>query len=206
MERVDFDFGAQNYNLVVVDTGGNHADLTDDYASVPIEMKSVATEFNKSVCREIELPELIKNIGPLREKTGDRAILRAMHFLKENERVLNQVNALRENNLVEFLSLINASGNSSFKWLQNIYTTKNVREQGVSLALALTEVYLCKIKEGACRVHGGGFAGTIQVFLPKQTVENYVQLMAPVFGKKSVLILNIRQYGAVNLGDILTSC
>jgi galactokinase len=202
VEKVNFDFESQNYALVVVDTGGNHADLTDDYAAVPAEMKSVAKEFSKTVCRELNLSELLDKIGPLREKTGDRAILRSLHFLLENERVVLQVKALKENNFIEFLCLVSESGNSSFKWLQNIYTTKNTREQGVTLALALTELFLKNINAGACRVHGGGFAGTIQVFLPQNVIADYINLMGPVFGKNSVLTLNIRQTGTVNIGNL----
>jgi galactokinase len=195
VKKVNFDFSRQNYGLLVVDTGGNHADLTDDYAAVPLEMKSVAKELHKEVCRELEPEQLIKNIPQLRKKVGDRAVLRALHFLADNERVLSQVAALESGDFYKFLQLVNQSGNSSFKWLQNIYTTKNVKEQGVSLALALTENYLSEIGEGACRVHGGGFAGTIQVFMPSKSVQNYAELMETVFGKKSVLKLNIRPKG-----------
>jgi galactokinase len=199
VKKVNFDFNKRNYSLLVVDTGGNHADLTDDYASVPNEMKSVAAQLGVNVCRDMNIDELIIKIPQIRTSLGDRAILRAMHFLQENNRVLEQVNALENNNFNQFLDLITASGNSSFKWLQNIYTTKNIREQGVSLALSLTENYMEGIHEGACRVHGGGFAGTIQVFLPKTHVEKYIKIMEPVFGKKSVLALQIRPYGAVHI-------
>ena len=199
IEKIDFDFEEQNYNLIVVDTGGNHADLTEDYASVPIEMRSVAQALGKNVCREISMIDLIPYIKILRSKVGDRALLRAIHFIGENERVTEQVNALKNNDFDAFLELLKDSGNSSFKWLQNIYSTKNIREQGLSLALAITENYIKEISAGACRVHGGGFAGTIQVFLPHSKVKAYHDLMAKVYGEKSVHILSIRPLGTLYL-------
>ncbi len=202
VRRVDFDFGSQNYRLLVVDTGGNHADLTDEYAAVPNEMISVAKILGANVCRDISIESVISNIKEMRSKISDRAILRALHFLQDNERVLKQVQALESGNFHKFLSLVNESGNSSFKWLQNVYSSKNVHKQSVSLALALTEYYLTQIKNpGACRVHGGGFAGTIQVFLHVNNVEQYIILMESVFGKNSVKVLNIRSYGAMQLNS-----
>lgn len=197
VKKVDFDFSAQDYRLLVVNTGGSHADLTDDYAAVPEEMKSVARILGAKVCREIEWKDLLGKISAVREKTGDRAVLRAIHFLGDNSRVLDQVDALEKGEFNRFLHLVNESGNSSFKWLQNIYSSKNVHEQGVSLALALTEKYLSEIHAGACRVHGGGFAGTIQVFLPVNAVDEYVRMIESVFGKDSAQVLNIRPVGAV---------
>lgn len=199
VKKVNFDFSLQNYNLLVVNTGGNHADLTDDYASVPREMKSVAKEFNAEVCREINYDEFIKKINVLRHKVGDRAILRAYHFLGDNERVKEQVAALERGDFKKFLSLVNDSGNSSFKWLQNIYTVKNVHEQGMALALAITEHYISAIGAGACRVHGGGFAGTIQVFLPNDAVPEYVKLIESIFGAGTAVALNIRPLGTIYL-------
>lgn len=203
VEKVDFDFIQTGYQLVVVDTGGNHADLTDDYASVPTEMKSVAREMGGEVCRDFEKSDLLTKIKSLRSKTGDRAILRAFHFLNDNHRVTEQVEALKANDFSKFLSLVTASGNSSFKYLQNIYTTKNVAEQGVSLALALTEDFLSGIEGGACRVHGGGFAGTIQVFLPRDALSDYIDMIESVFGKGSALVLSIRPTGTIHLNDFL---
>jgi len=195
VERVEFDFKATDYNLIVVDTGESHADLTDDYASIPSEMISVANYFGKSFCREINYSLIIENISELRSKLGDRGVLRTIHFLLENERVAKQVEALRNSSFSEFLELIKESGNSSFKWLQNIYTSTNVEEQGLTLALAITEKYLNEIGEGACRVHGGGFAGTIQVFLPSNKVEEYQKQMESIFGEKCVAKLFIRKIG-----------
>jgi galactokinase len=202
IRKVDFDFDALDYSLLVVDTGGTHADLTDDYAAVPTEMKSVAAVLGKEVCREIDLAGLLQALPELRKQTGDRAVLRALHFLGDNERVLEQVAALERNDFRAFLSMVSDSGNSSFKRLQNIYSPKNVKEQGVALALTLTEHYLDSLGEGACRVHGGGFAGTIQVFLPNRAVEGYRILMEPVFGPASVHVLKIRAMGTTHLNRL----
>lgn len=199
VKNVNFDFNSQDFSLLVVDTGGTHADLTDDYASIPQEMKSVANYLNADVCRDLQLDDIFTNIKELRTKVGDRAILRFFHFAGDNARVLKQVEALESGNFNQFLQLVNDSGNSSFKWLQNIYSSKTVKEQGVSLALALSEKYLEKVQAGACRVHGGGFAGTIQVFLPNDSVEDYCELMESVFGKARILVLKIRPYGALYL-------
>jgi len=203
VKKVNFDFASQNYSLLVMDTGGNHADLTDEYASVPREMKSVAKQFNAEVCREIHYDELIHKIKELRPKVGDRAILRAFHFLGDNARVTEQVKALEQGDFQKFLSLVNDSGNSSFKWLQNIYTTKNIHEQGVSLALAITEKYISDIGEGACRVHGGGFAGTIQVFLPNAAVSEYIKLIDSVFGQGKAVVLSIRPHGTIYINQFM---
>ncbi len=199
--KVNFDFSAHDYHLLVVDTGGSHADLTDEYALIPEEMKSVAKLFDLEYCRELSSDIFFSKIKELRIKVGDRAILRVLHFLGDNDRVVDQVNALEKGDFKQFLSLVNESGNSSFKWLQNVHSEKNTREQGVSLALALTEKYISEIKEGATRVHGGGFAGTIQAFLPGDAVTGYVNLIENVFGQGKVLVLNIRPHGTVYLNQ-----
>jgi galactokinase len=199
VEKVEFDFAEQNYSVLVVNTGGNHADLTEDYAAVPREMQAVAAQLGKPVCRQITRADVLQNIHRLRAAAGDRAVLRALHFLDENERVDRQAAALRVGDFAAFLREVNASGNSSCRWLQNCFTTKNVAEQGVTLALALTENFLAAIGEGACRVHGGGFAGTIQVFLPKRGVNDYMELMEAVFKPGCVQVLSIRPVGAVQI-------
>jgi galactokinase len=199
--KVNFDFSAHHYSLLVVDTGGSHADLTADYASVPEEMKSVANFFGFEYCRQISKDTFFSRIDKVRKKTGDRAVLRTLHFIEDNERVLNQIQALEKNEFKKFLALVNESGNSSFRWLQNVYSTNNVHEQGVPLALALTERYISEIKEGACRVHGGGFAGTIQVFLPTDVVGRYIEMTEKVFGSEKVLVLSIRPQGTINLNQ-----
>ncbi len=193
-----FDLSALGYSLCIVNTGGNHADLNADYASVPAEMKQVAAHFGKEVLRGITLGEIISAIPALREKTGDRAIMRAIHFVNENERVTAQAKALADGNLSAFFDGVRASGNSSFKFLQNVYTVKNVEEQGLSLALAVTEDFLAKLDApSACRVHGGGFAGTIQAFMPESVTADYAKLMDSVFGEGATYILRIRNKGAI---------
>ena len=199
IDKINFDFSSTNYRLLVVDTGDDHVDLNDDYAGIPKEMKQVAQYFNKDYCREVSLELLLKNIKNIRKKISDRSILRAIHFIYENERVEKQIKALRENNFDLFLRLVNESGNSSFKYLQNIYSPKNIEKQGVSLALALSDIFIQKHGKGACRVHGGGFAGTIQVFLPNDLTDEYRNFMSESFEEKAVKIISIRDKGAVCL-------
>lgn len=195
---ISFDITGAGYNLCIVNTGGNHADLTDDYASVPAEMKSVAAYFGKEVLRETDENEVIAAIPILREKLGDRAIMRALHFFEENRRVAKQKAALESGDLDEFFENVKASGRSSFCYLQNVYTTKNLTEQGLSLALCLTEKLLGN-KRAAWRVHGGGFAGTIQAFVPTDSVAEYKATMDACFGKDACIVLNIRPVGATKV-------
>lgn len=202
VQKVNFDLGKENFSALVIDSGGNHADLTEDYAAIPAEMKAIARDMNAEVLREISEEQFFKKLPELRKKYGDRAVLRALHFINENERVAEQVAALEASDFPKFLSIVEASGNSSYKLLQNIYTSKNVREQGVSLALALTEKYLAKVNTGACRVHGGGFAGTILVFLPNEQIEDYLTEIESVFGKGCAKVLSFRQHGTLYLNEI----
>ena len=198
INKVDFDVSAAGYNLCIVNTGGNHADLTDDYASVPAEMKSVAAYFGKAVLREVDENEFYANIAALRESVGDRAVLRALHFFGENKRVALQKAALEKGDLDAYFEQVIASGKSSFCYLQNVYTTKNLKEQGLSLALCLAEGYLAD-KKAAYRVHGGGFAGTIQAYVPMSDVEGFRALMDGVFGEGKCIVLRIRPEGAVKI-------
>ena len=199
ISRIDFDFSTTDYSILVVDTGGDHADLTKDYTSIPKEMKQVAQYFNKDYCREVSPELLLKNIKNMRKKISDRSILRAIHFVRENERVERQIEALRGNNFDLFLKLVNESGNSSFKYLQNIYSPQSIDKQGISLALALSDIFTKKYGKGAYRVHGGGFAGTIQVFLPNSLTDEYRNFMSRTFDEKAVKIISIRDKGAVCL-------
>ena len=201
VQKVKFDFSKENYCVLVVHTGGNHADLTDDYAAIPAEMKAIAKDMGGNVLREICREQFFKELPELRRKHGDRAILRSLHFIRENDRVAEQVGALESGEFSRFLNLVEASGNSSVELLQNIYTTKNVKEQGITLALALTEKYLAEIHAGACRVHGGGFAGTILVFLPVGQVDKYVAEIEHVFGEGCVKVLSFRPYGTLCLNE-----
>ncbi len=195
IEKMDFDLTSHGYSLCIVSTGGNHADLNEDYASVPGEMKAVAAHFGKPVLREVPMEDLIAAIPALREKVGDRAILRAFHFINENKRVKAQTKALIDGDLDAFFCGVLASGNSSFEYLQNVYTTKNVSEQGLSLALALAQNYLSD-KGGAWRVHGGGFAGTTQAFVRNEDVAGYRALMDGAFGDGACIVLRVRAVGA----------
>ena len=195
---IDFDITGAGYNLCIVNTGGNHADLTDDYASVPAEMKSVAAYFGKEVLREVDEADVIANIASLREKLGDRAIMRALHFFEENKRVGMQKAALESGDLDAFFENVKSSGRSSFCYLQNVYTNKNVSEQGLSLALCLAERIL-KDKKAAWRVHGGGFAGTIQAFVPSDAVAEFKNTMDSCFGEGACIVLNVRPVGATKI-------
>jgi len=199
VQKIEFDFASYGYKLLVVDTKGDHSDLTEEYASIPVEMKSVAKALGGEVCRDHTMDELFNKLPELRKETGDRAILRAMHFHGDNLRVENQANALLNGDFKKFLSLVNESGNSSWKWLQNCFTTKNPMIQGIALALAVTENFIYAKGEGACRVHGGGFAGTIQVFLPNELQQDYVALMESVFGEGSVASLVVRSFGSMHI-------
>ncbi len=198
IEKLPFDLSAAGYSLCIVNTGGNHANLNPDYASVPAEMKSVAAFFGKKVLREVSLDEILGNLPALREKVGDRAVMRAIHFENENARVAVQADALRKNDLDGFFEGVMASGNSSFKYLQNVYTVQNVAEQGLSLALCLAEIAL-KGKKAAFRVHGGGFAGTIQAFVANEDIPAFRELLDSAFGKGATAVLKVRPYGAIRI-------
>jgi len=198
IEKIDFNLSKAGYALCIVNTGGNHADLNEDYASVPAEMKSVAAHFGKGTLSELDLQTLLGDITVLREKVGDRAIMRAAHFFKENDRVEIQAAALKKNDLKTFLDLVKESGRSSFMFLQNVFTTKNIKEQGLSLALCITDAVL-SVTDAAWRVHGGGFAGTIQAFVPKMYVEMYRRAIDSAFGEGACHVLRIRPYGAIQV-------
>lgn len=194
VKEVKFDFLSTGYALIITDTGGNHADLNDEYASLPTDMKAVAAELGHSVLREVRLQQVIDIIPAIREKVGDRALLRAIHFQCDNQRVVDQVEALERNDFQAFLQYIVESGYSSYMYNQNVYPVNNVHEQGVSLGLALSELVLKG--KGAWRVHGGGFAGTIQAFVPENLVNQYIQTLEHVFGQGSCHKLFIRNEGA----------
>ena len=198
INKIDFDLSGAGYSLCIVNTGGNHADLNDDYASVPAEMKSVAAFFGKKVLRELDKETVLNNVAALREKVGDRAILRAIHFFNENCRVDVQAEALKNKDTAKFLEYVIKSGNSSYMFLQNVFTTKNVSEQGLSLALCITDSTLSGTG-AAWRVHGGGFAGTIQAFVPHAYVEAYRSAIDSAFGDGACHVLRIRPYGAIKV-------
>ena len=197
VRKVAFDFASSGYSLVIVDTGGNHADLTDEYAAVAREMRSVAAALGKTVLRECTLDQLIDAIPRLRGEVSDRAILRSLHFFQDDQRVVEQVDALEKGEFDRFLSLVVASGISSWTLNQNVYSSKNVGEQGVSLALAMSELVLKG--QGAWRVHGGGFAGTIQAFVPNHLQSSYIQRMRSIFGVASCFELTVRPVGGTRV-------
>lgn len=199
VEKIDFDFSAQDHSLIIVNTGRGHADLSADYSSVPNEMKKVAEFFGKEVCADIEEKDVIANLAKVRAYAGDRSVMRAFHFFEENKRVEAQVAALKENDFGTFLQKITESGNSSWKWLQNCFATKDETEQAVPVALALTEMFIEEAGRGYCRVHGGGFAGVIAAVLPKDMTADYVEYMTPYMGKENIYVMQIRQTGAVHM-------
>lgn len=198
VKKVDFDFTKTGYALVITDTGGNHADLNDEYASLPTDMKGVAAKLGKTVLREVSLEQVVDAIPALREqKVSDRAILRAIHFERDNARVAEQVADLEKGDFKAFLGKVIASGNSSFMYNQNVYPINNVAEQGLSIALALSDMVLGS--EGAWRVHGGGFAGTVQAFVPQHLLNKYVDTLEHTFGKGKCHKLFIRPQGSIKV-------
>ncbi len=198
VESVDFSLADAGYSLCIVNTGGSHAGLNEDYASVPGEMKDVAAYFGRPYLRGLTEEEILKAAPHMRRRVGDRAIMRAIHFIRENERVEGARDALKRGDLDRFYEIILASGRSSYQYLQNVYTTHNHIEQGISLALCITDGALAG-RGGAFRVHGGGFAGTIQVFVKNEYLDEYVKAMDAVFGEGAAMALNIRPLGAVKL-------
>ena len=197
IKKVNFDFASCGHALCIIDTGGDHADLTDDYAAVRGEMEQAAEVFGKNVLRDVDETEFMRNISLVREKVNDRAVLRAMHFYAENKRAEAEVKALESGDFDAFKELVTESGRSSYMYNQNVFTTKDVAHQGVSLALAMCE-YLLKGK-GAWRVHGGGFAGTVQAFVPVDMLDDFCEKIEAVFSKGSCHVLSIRPFGGIKL-------
>lgn len=195
VKKINFDFANSGYSLCIVDTHGNHSDLTDDYAAVRGEMESVAKAMGKSVLREIEYKDFVTAIPELVGKVNDRAILRAHHFYNENIRVENAVNSLENDDFNKFLDIIKESGLSSFMYNQNVYTPNNPTEQKLSLALCVADT----LNGNTHRVHGGGFAGTIQAFVKNESVDLFKSTMDNVFGEGSCHILIIRPVGGVKV-------
>lgn len=194
---IEFNINSYGYTLCIVDTKGSHADLTPEYSAIPAEMKEVAKALGKTVLRETDEEEFFSNIAMLREKCGDRAVLRAAHFFDENKRVESAADALKNSDINSFLAVIKASGNSSYKYLQNVYANKNPDEQGVALGLYVAERVLGE--KGASRVHGGGFAGTIQAFVPNELLDEFVKAENAVFGEGSCHKLFIRPVGGTEI-------
>lgn len=199
VKKLSVDFEQYDHKLCIVNTGGNHADLTNDYASVPQEMKTVAQHFGKQVLRQVDPTMFYQKINEIRQVCSDRAVLRAIHFFADNERVLKEVRALESGDLDSFKQSVIESGRSSFMYLQNVYTCKNPQQQGLSVGLAVSEQILAG--RGAWRVHGGGFAGTIQCFVPNDMVQTYKETMETVFGAGNCYILSIRPVGGIKVSS-----
>lgn len=193
---IDFSFDQIGYDLVIVNTGKGHADLSEEYSSVPMEMKEAAAACGVKLLCETDMDTLLDHIS---EIDNDRAILRAMHFFEENRRVDAAAQAVAEGDAEAMLRVITESGQSSWEWLQNCYSLQNCKEQKITLMLALSKLFLNKIGKGSCRVHGGGFAGVIMCVVPKEETQNYVDYISRFAGKENVYPMNIRSTGAVHV-------
>ena len=200
IEHLDLDLGAFGYALCIIDSGADHADLTDEYAAIPREMKAVAAVFGKEHLRAVDPDGFYARLGEGRAAAGDRAAMRAMHFFSDNRRVAEQVAALKAGNFDEFLRLVNESGRSSWLYLQNVVPTGAPAHQELAMALALADHLLGG--RGACRVHGGGFAGTIQAFVPLDMLDSFRRGMEAVLGEGSCHVLSIRPEGGILLEEV----
>lgn len=198
VEKVDFNFADCGYALCIIDSHGSHANLTPDYAAIPGELKKAASYFGKEVMRQVPEEDFYAHLPQIREAAGDRAVLRAIHIYADNARVIKQVAALRAGNFEEFKRLVVESGASSYQYLQNVYSVSYPQAQGVSIALALCERFL-KDRGGAWRVHGGGFAGTVQTFVPLDYVETFRKNMDAMLGEGSCHLLSIRPVGGTQI-------
>ncbi len=200
IRRIEVDFAKHDRVLCVVNTGGNHADLTDDYASVTREMKAVSEQMGVGFLRETSYEAVLARSSALREACGDRALLRAFHFFLEDQRADDMAKALENGDITAYERMMRASGDSSFRFLQNLYSNKAVGCQGLSLGICVGEQVLGNT--GAVRVHGGGFAGTVQALLPTASLAAFCEAMETVFGKGCCHVLRIRPVGGVCLDDI----
>jgi galactokinase len=197
VKQITVDFERFKHSLCILDTKGSHADLTPDYAAIPEEMRRVASYFSKEVLREVSEEDFYAELTLLRKYAGDRAVLRAVHWFDEEKRVDLQAEALKKGDFEQFKSLIRSSGESSYKYLQNVYAPHKYKEQSVALALLLSQKRLGD--NAACRVHGGGFAGTIQAFIPDPEVKQYKNYMEQYFGRDSCYVLKIRPVGGLRV-------
>jgi galactokinase len=200
IESHNFNFEQAGYCICITDTKGSHADLTEDYVSVPVEMKSIAKYFGKSVLRDVDEEGFYSCIPELRNKCGDRAVMRAAHFFGENQRAIDEAQALENGDIDKFFSLVRSSASSSANLLQNLYSCKKINEQGIPLAIMMSKHFLGE--NAVVRVHGGGFAGTIQAFVPIEKAEDYSKEMNRIFGDESCYILRIRPVGGIEITNI----
>ena len=207
IDPVNFSFADHGYVLTVVKTDSDHADLTDDYSGITDDMRNAASFFGKKVLREVDEAEFYRKIPQVRKAAGGRAVIRAAHFFNENKKVDLMIDELKNNGMEDYLDTVKESGNSSYKYLQNVYSVSACQDQATSIALMMTENFLsnnsakidCSNKEcgentvsGACRIHGGGFAGTIQAYIPSELFNSYKTYIENVFGKGSAVPLKIR--------------
>lgn len=197
IRKINFDLSKTGYELIITDTKGDHSDLTDDYVAVRTEMEKVAEYFGKKVLHEVDENQFWDNIPDIKKKTSDRAILRTIHFFGDNYRAKAETDALENGRFDDFLALVNESGNSSMNYLQNLYSCRKPTEQGIPLAIMIGKRILNG--KGAIRVHGGGFAGTIQAFVPNELVNTYISEMDRIFGQNSCYIMTIRPYGGIEI-------
>ena len=195
VEKIDFDFQKEGYDLCIIDSGADHADLTDEYAAIPGELKALCDFFGKEYLRQIPEATFLAALPELRKTVSDRAILRAMHVYRENDRANAQASALKAKDIDTFLRLVTESGHSSWMYLQNIYPAGAVQKQPVAFALALCDSLLCG--KGAYRVHGGGFAGTVQAFVPHHMLDGFKEAVEAGLGKGTCHVLNVRPYGGI---------
>lgn len=200
VEPLDFDFSACGHALCIIDSGADHADLTDEYAAIPEELAAVCAVFGKTHLRQVDEGEFYRRLPEVREAAGDRAALRAIHVFEDNRRVERQVAALKAGDFDAFLLAVTESGRSSWQYLQNVIPTGATAHQELAMALALAEKLLAG--RGACRVHGGGFAGTIQAFVPQDLLEDFRSGIEAVFGEGSCHVLSIRPEGGILLEEI----
>lgn len=199
VEHIDVDFSKYHHSLCIVDTKGSHADLTDAYGAVPAEMKVVAKYFGKEVLREVDKNEFYANIANVRKVCNDRAVLRAIHFFNEDARVERIVKDLKNDDFSGFKQGIKQSGDSSYKYLQNVYASFDSDHQAIAIGIAISDMLLKD--HGVCRVHGGGFAGTIQAFVEDDFVVEYKTGIEKVFGNGSCHVLKVRKYGGCKVMD-----
>ena len=197
VERLDFDFASAGHALCIIDSGADHADLTDEYAAVTRELKDICVHFGRDVLREVPEADFFAALPELRRKAGDRAVLRAVHIYNDNRHVEGEVAALRKNDFQTFLQLVKQSGLSSWRYLQNVVPAGYTHHQEGAVALALCERLLDG--QGACRVHGGGFAGTVQAFVPLDMLQGFQNEIERVLGARSCHVLTIRPVGGVRL-------
>ncbi|MGN0621195.1 MAG: galactokinase, partial [Porcipelethomonas sp.] len=199
IKSFSYNFEKSGYCLCVTDTKGSHANLTDDYVAVRSEMENIAAQFGKSVLRDVDENEFYSSIPQLRKKCSDRAVMRAAHFFAESKRAVLEANALSEGNMENFLALVRKSGESSATLLQNLYSCSQPTQQEIPLGIMLSQRILGD--KSAVRVHGGGFAGTIQAFVPEEKASEYSQEMNRIFGDGSCYILRIRPVGGIEITE-----